>query len=327
MPVDITTLADVIIPEVFDRYSQERTAAKWDLLKAGVVQRDAEWDAKANEGGLTVQMPFFKDLSGNSEITPGDGIRELNVAKIGSGKDIAAQQVRSKMWGTNDLAGVFSNSDPMGAIGLLAGDYWQRELQRILILTTLGVFAAPSMADKVITSYFNTDVTANGAKLFDRDLFIDCCATMGDASGRVTSVGIHSTVYHRLWKAEKIIVEKDSTGSEFQSYEGRRIVVDDSMPKIAVTGGFKYLSVLYGAGAFAYGEGTPKKSVEVAREARKLNDLLANHKKFLLHPRGVKFKGSVADESASDTELQDANSWELVFEPKNVRLAGVWTNG
>lgn len=328
MPVDITAVADVIVPSLFAKYSQERTATQWALIQAGIVVRSPEFDAKASAGGKSQTMPFFQDLSGSSEATPGDGSSSLNVAKITSSTDAAAVHYRSKAWGTNDLAGAMSSSDPLGAISSLVGDYWSREYQRLLLSSLKGVFLAASMSSK-ITNYFNADISANGSKEMDDQVAIDGIGQMGDASQKVTAIAVHSAVRNGLWKKGFIEIQQGNTPEEDkQFFLGRRLVVDDALPKVAVTGGFKYTSYLFGQGAFGYGEGTPVNPVEVGRDILKRNSLLVNDKQIVLHPRGVKWTGTNhAGNTPTDTELETGTSWASAFELKNIRLGAVVTNG
>lgn len=325
--MSVTAIADIIVPELFQRYSQERTATVWELVKSGIVIRSPEWDAKANATAKSVEMPFFKDITGNSQKTPGDGTTELTVNNITSGQDTAAVHYLSQAWGDNDLAAALAKADPLGAISMLVGDYWAREYQRLLLLALEGVFAAASMAAKIF-DYHNADVTANGAKELDGEVFVDALDLMGDASKSVTAIAMHSKVRNGLWKKDLIDTVRDSqSGGEFDVFMGRRVIVDDSMPKVAVTGGNKYTTYLFGEGAFAWGEGTPRNPVETSREILKRNSLLVNDKIQILHPRGVRWVLAHAGASPTDNEIKTGTSWVRAFEAKNVRLVSVLTNG
>jgi hypothetical protein len=321
-----TITSDLIVPEIFTKYVQERTATTSAFFSSGVVSRDAKFDALANGGGKTVNMPFFQDLSGDSEITPGDGTTALTVNRITADKDIAAVHLRSKAWGANDVASALTGADPMGAIVNLVGDYWAREFNRLLIKTLTGAFLAASMSGKTF-SYFNADVTTNGAKELDGTVFIDAIDLMGDASDKIVAVGMHSYVRNQLWKKDLIDTVKDSEGKEIDYYMGRRVIIDDSLPKAAVTGGYKYTTYLFGAGAVAYGEGNPENPVEMDREILKRNSALVNDKQFLLHPRGVAWAGTAAGDAPSDSELIVGTNWLRKYEAKNVRIVQVITNG
>lgn len=323
-----TAVSDIIIPELFVKYSQERTAEVWKLLQSGIVVRTEEFDALARDTAKSAQMPFFQDISGNSEATPGDGTTALTVNNITSSKDVCAVHYRSKAWGSNDLAAALGKADPMMAITNLVGDYWSREYQRLLILALKGVFAAASMSAKIL-DLAEEDPDTDGAVEFDGDYFVDALDLMGDASERVTAIAMHSKVRNGLWKKDLIDTVKDSaSGGEFDVFMGRRVIVDDSLPKVAGSGsGYKYTSYLFGEGAFAYGEGMPKNPVETDREITKRNSVLVNDKILLLHPRGVKWNLSHAGDTPTDNEIQTGTSWVRVFEPKNVRIVAVVTNG
>jgi hypothetical protein len=325
--MSVTAVADIIVPELFTKYSQERTATAWELVKSGIVTRTPEFDQKAKDGAKSVQMPFFQDISGASQATPGDGTTALTVNNITSSKDVCAIQYRSNAWGDNDLAAALAKADPLGAISDLVGDYWAREYQRLLILALKGVFGAASMAAKIL-EYFNADVTANGSKELDDENAIDVLDLMGDASVKVTHIAMHSKVRNGLWKKDLIDqVRSSEAGGEIDMFLGRRIIVDDSLPKVAVTGGFKYTTYFFGQGAFAYGEGTPRNPVETDREITKRNSILVNDKIVILHPRGVKWALNHEGNTPTDTELETGTSWARVFEAKNVRLVAAVTNG
>jgi len=45
-----------------------------------------------------------------------------------------------------------------------------------------------------------------------------------------------------------------------------------------------------------------------------------NRRRFVLHPRGVKWVGSPAGSSATNAELATGTNWVRVYEPKNVRI-------
>jgi hypothetical protein len=105
------------------------------------------------------------------------------------------------------------------------------------------------------------------------------------------------------------------------------------MPVIAGgTSGFKYTSILFGAGAFGYGEGSPAVPVEVDRDPAKGVgsglETLWERKTWLIHPSGFNFtSASVASESATLAELRTASNWSRVFDRKSIPMAFLVTNG
>ena len=89
-----TQVADVIVPEVFVPYVIERTAEKSRLIQSGIIANDAEFDALANEGGRTVNMPFWQDLSGDDEVIKDDTASVP--AKIAATSDAATRALRTR---------------------------------------------------------------------------------------------------------------------------------------------------------------------------------------------------------------------------------------
>lgn len=62
-----TTLQDVIVPELFNPYVINQTMALSALVQSGIISNDSTFDALASQAAPTVNMPFFEDLTGESE--------------------------------------------------------------------------------------------------------------------------------------------------------------------------------------------------------------------------------------------------------------------
>lgn len=75
-----TTLRDVIVPELFNPYVINRTMELSSLVQCGIVVNDAEFDRLASQAAPTVNMPFFADLTGESEqIIEGDDLDDNKI--------------------------------------------------------------------------------------------------------------------------------------------------------------------------------------------------------------------------------------------------------
>lgn len=320
-----TTLADVIVPELFTPYTVQKTMELSALFTSGIVAHSADFDRLASEAAPLHNMPFFEDLSGDSEnVIEG---ASLTAAKITSKVDVSTTIRRAKMWSATDLSAALAGKDPMAAIGSLVARYWARDMQKELINTLNGVFGSYTdtnsntvtpLADHILDI---SGETGNAAKI-SASAFIDACQLMGDAQGELTAVVMHSATKAYLKKQNLIQTERDSTSVEFDTYQGRRVIVDDGCP---VANGV-YTTYLFGNGAVAYGNGSPVRFVptELDRD-KKLGsgvDYLINRKAFILHPRGIKFTNLVRAnaETVSRAELANAKNWERVYEPKAIRM-------
>lgn len=323
-----TKVADVIVPSVFQPYVINRTMELSELVSSGIIANDPAFDEKANGGGQTVNMPFWNDLTGADEVLSDSA--GLTPGKITASSDVAVICNRGRAWGANDLAKWLAGDDPMAAIGTLVGAYWARRLQAQTLSILKGIFAIASMAGN-LHDIANANVTTNGAVLMDGNVMIDALGKLGDAAGGLTAMIVHSTVEQGMRKKDLIDDIPDSEGkTKIATYQGRRVIVDDGMPKAAVTGGYKYTSYLFGAGALALGNATldANEAVETDRDSLAGEDYLVNRKRFILHPRGVKWLGAaMTGTSPSNTELEDSTNWLRVFEQKQVRIVAVTTNG
>jgi len=311
-----TEVANVIVPEVFNPYVIQRTAELSQFYNSGIISRDPEIDnrvAAVGSGGTKVNMPFWNDLTGDDELLSDQDNDALTPGLIAADKDVAAVLLRGKAWSTNDLAGALAGSDPMKAIGDLVAAYWARRLQVALFATLGGAFAAASASGNV------HDITgeAGDAALIGASTFLDAKQKLGDSADKLTAVAMHSATYTYLQKQNLIDFIPDATGAiNIPVYLGKRVIVDDGLP--VDTG--DYTSYLFGAGAIGYGEGTPDVPTETDRDSLAGNNILINRKHFLLHPRGIKWKGTPAKLSASNVELAVGTNWERVYENKNIRI-------
>ena len=315
----MTTLNDVIVPELFTPYVINRTMELSDLFKSGIVTNNAEFDRLASEAAPIHNMPFFEDLSGDAEdVIEGE---DLTAKKISSSKDVSATIRRAAMWSATDLAAAMAGADPIKAIGDLVAGFWSRNMQKELVAVLTGVFASTSMADHVL------DVSAGTGKAayISASSFIDAMQLLGDAQSQLTAVAMHSATKSYLKKQNLIATERDSTDVEFDTYQGRRVIVDDGCP---VAEGV-YTTYLFGAGAVAYGNGNPVGFVatEVDRDKKKGSgvDYLINRRTFILHPRGIAWTNKVRahNETVSRTELQDGTNWNKVYKPKQIRIVAL----
>lgn len=114
-----TAIADIIVPSVFAPYALERTATLSEVIQSGIVAGDPEFDRLASGPGKTVNLPYWKDLTGTSEVLSDSG--SLTLDKITTGQDIAAVNNRGKAWGSNILAKLLAGDDPMRQIADLFG--------------------------------------------------------------------------------------------------------------------------------------------------------------------------------------------------------------
>src|SRR5436305_2801073 len=332
-----TALADIIVPTEFEKYAIERTAELSRFGQSGIFGMAPEFDALAQSGGHEVHMPFWKDLTAARQIL--SDAASLTVNKINADQDIARIHNDAQVWSVNHLAKVVSGDDPMQAIVDLVAAYWARTDEGLVISCLKGMFGAASMAGNLLAIHSETVAGTTAATKLNGATFVDACAKLGDAADRLTAVAMHSATEAALKKLDLIDFLPDSEGKpSLATFQGRRVVVDDSLPtRAGSTDGTVYTTYLFGQGAFAKGVspldsaalqgGFGTQGVELARSALDSDTLLINRRRYVLHPRGVKFtSASVAGASPTDAELENQANWTRVWENKNVRVVAVTHN-
>lgn len=332
----LTQLSDVIIPAVYESYTAVNSPEKSAFFESGVVVQNAMLNQKANSGGRTVNVPFWKDL--DSSVAPNLSDDTTNAAtpqKVIAGEQIARMAYLNQGYSSADLAGEIAGSDPMQQVRNRFGTYWMRQWQRRLIASCNGILAdnvAANSSDMLIKVAAEATGSVTSSTLFNRDAFTEAAYTMGDMASELQAIAVHSRVMAQMVKNDDIVYIQDSQGAlSIPTYMGLRVIVDDGMTvRPGTTSGFVYTSVLFGAGAFGYGEGSAKFPVELDREAAKGNgggiETLWERKTWLLHPFGFQATGTPAGNSFTLAELALATSWARVVERKSVPIAFLQTN-
>jgi len=332
-----TAVADIIIPTEFEKYAIERTAELSAFGQCGIVEHAPEFDELAAGGGREVKMPFWKDLTATRQILSDSG--SLSVNKITSDQDIARIHNDAQVWSVNHLATVVSGDDPMGAIVDLVAGYWARTDEGLIVSCLKGMFAAASLAGNLLAIQSESVAGQSSSTRLNGSTFVDACVKLGDRSDRLTAVAMHSATEAALRKLDLIDFIPDSEGkAQLRSFQGRRVIVDDNLPtRAGTTDGTVYTTFLFGPGAFAKGvaplDGDPLQGgfgtagVELARVPLDSDTVLINRRRYILHPRGVKFtSASVAGDSPTNAELETSANWVRVYEAKNVRIVAVTHN-
>lgn len=341
-----TTLADVIVPEVFNPYVQQLTEEKSRLVGSGVAIRSPEMDAFLAGGGLTANAPSFKDLDNEEENVSTDvaddeytgGTANSAPKKTGTANELMVRLSRNQSWSSSDLTAALAGADPMDSIANRVSSYWARRLQAAFVATMNGVFADNDAAPAG-TEHTQGDLTndvsglsySSGVTDFSAEAFIDAAVTMGDSMGDLSLICVHSIVYARMQKNNLIDFIPDARGEvTIPTFLGRMVIVDDGVP----AAGGVFHSWLFGAGAVGLGMGAPKVPTETKRNPDSGNgggsDILYNRVEWAIHPVGHKYAGSPANggpsNAATSNNLAHAASWERVYpERKQIKIARLIT--
>lgn len=315
----VTKISDVIVPEIFTPYVIEKTAEKSRILTSGIAIANPKLNELVTAGGITMNMPYWKDLTGDDEVLSDQ--TPLTPGKINADKDIAALLLRGRAWGANELAGALAGDDPMAAIGDRVADYWSRQEQKILVSVLKGVFAAASMANHVADK---------STQVISGNMVLDAKQLLGDSADQLQAIMMHSAVYTELQKQNLIQYTTTSDGKiTIPTYLTYQVIVDDGMPAETVGEGaaaYKvYTTYLFAKGSIGRGEGTPVSltPTETDRDSLAGEDILINRRALVLHPFGIKWVGQPAGVTPSNAELATGTNWVRVYEDKNIGIVAI----
>ena len=304
-------ISDVIVPEVFNPYVIAEVNRLDAFVQSGIIAPDSQLDSLAVGGGVLINMPYFNDLTGDSEEL--SDTTSLTVAGITASQDAARLQMRGKAWGANELAGSLSGSDPMGVIGGKVAKFWTGQRSKILFSTLKGIETTLAT-----TNVYDISALVGELAVISGATTIDAKQKLGDNADKLVAFGMHSAVYSKLQKDNLIVYTTTSDSNiAFPTYLGYRIIVDDTCPVVAGV----YTSYLFGAGAIGLGNGVAPTPTETDRDSLLGEDILINRQHFVLHPRGIKFNNtSVVGKSPTLAELETATNWTRVYEAKSIRI-------
>ena len=295
---------------MFNPYIIQETNRLDTFVQSGIISNDPAFDILASSGGNMVNMPFFNDLSGDSEELS-DSVA-LGVNSITTGQDKARLHMRGKAWGTNDLATALSGADPMAVIGSKVAKFWVGERSKVLIKSLAGIETA------IATNVHDISALVGDLAVISGTTTLDAKQKLGDNSSKLRGVAMHSATFTKLQKDQLIIYLATADVSiQIPTYLGYRVIVDDACPTAAGV----YTTYLFGEGAFGLGNGSAPTPTEMDRDSLLGEDILINRQHFLLHPRGIKWtEAAVASATPTFLEIATATNWAKVYDAKNVRI-------
>lgn len=305
-----TKVSDIIVPEIFNPYVVQETNRLDTFVQSGVIANDAQLNTLASSGGTLINMPFFNDLTGDSEELSDTAALTINA--IGTGQDAARLHMRGKAWGVNDLAEALSGADPMAVIASKVAKFWVGERSKVLFKSLAGIETTAA------TNVHDISALAGDLAVIGGETTIDAKQKLGDNASKLTAIAMHSAVYSKLQKDNLIIYKTTSDGLvNFPTYLDYRIIIDDQCPNAAGV----YTTYLFGQGCFGLGNGSAPVPTETDRDSLAGEDILINRQHFVLHPRGIKWtEAAVVGKTPTFAEIATAGNWAKVYDTKNIRF-------
>lgn len=325
----MSTLSNLIQPEQFTGYIQEKSVKRSALYQSGAVVTSSLIQAKANQGGIAVTIPAWKDLADTDPNLSNDVIGDTATPN-----SVSAVEMKTRIanlnngWSSIDLANELSGVNASDMIQSRAGDYWTRVFNARTVATLKGL-----EADSV-SNHGGDMVVGDETKSFSYDMIVDGAVTLSENLDQMKMLVVHPNIFGSIAKSAKgnseisleyrRIEELDMT---IPVYGGMALLVDSTVdvdntdPQNPI-----YTSVMLGAGALAGAMGTPMNALEIERSAASCNgggsEVVWSRVSPIIHPLGYDWSDTaVAGQSPTLAELADADNWTRRFERENISIA------
>lgn len=337
-------LSDVFIPSVYGSYTAVNNPMNSQLVATGIIATNDLMNTIARSANKVATVPFWRDIDPSIEPNySNDDPADLAVAnKIGSGSMTARKVFLNQSFGSMDLVAELSGSSPLQHVRNRFGTYWQRQMERRLIATCVGL-----MADNIANDGGDMVIDISGlvgdAAKFNASSFIDAAFTMGDQVESIKAIAVHSVIAARMTKNEELADVLNSKGELlYRTYKGRVVIIDDNLPVSGAGVDRIFTSILFGVGAvgmggveghaFAAGEGVPQVPAWVERTEQAGNgggmEQIGERKTWLIHPHGFEWiEGSLVEFSPTLADLRLAAHWNRVVDRKQIPLAFIKSKG
>lgn len=342
----VTGLGYYYDEEIFNRaYTSEKDPTSTVLIESGVMVEDSEIARMISGGGNFYTLPFYTDISGN--YVNYDGNTDITLDEV----DAAGQQHgvvwgRAKGWTDRDFVSDFSSADPMRNI-LNRIQKWEAKKRQTLLIGILeAIFGLTGSAGSYenefatqhisnIASATSTITDANKISLTSlRDLAVKA---NGDAADDYALAIMHSQVANRLsqFNVLEFFKYNDANGQERDVKVGRSgnmlVLICDEVPHAVnqTSGAMEYTTYCFGRGTIGYAKAAVEHPSEQFRNqtAKGGMDCLVTRFRETILPYGFSFEMQNLPVSPTDAQITTTANWSIVYQPKNIYLAKLVSNG
>lgn len=334
-----TQIADIYNPLTFARRATEAQIQLNAFIASGVMSNDVALAAQAAAGGNTGEMTNYKPMVYSEPNYSSDDPAQLATTdKVESAVMKYRKYFGNRAWSFMDLARMVNlqqGPDPVGVVTTQIGQYWANVEQTRAIRTSLGILAdsVANHGGDMVKSVATDDAGAvTDAERINADVVLDAKQTLGDHASKITAIAMHSVVKTRLQKQNLIDYIPDARGEVMiPTYLGYRIIEDDEMPAVAGTNRITYTCVLFAPGALGYANVPTLNASTTDRIEEAGNgggeDRVWSRTSGIIHPLGYTWTdASVAGNSATWAELENAANWTRVWDRKNIPMAFIQVN-
>lgn len=327
--------------EVFTDMMQESDFWKNEILASGIVQNDASIMSAIGSEGNVATIPMYKPLNifddGMGALN-NDGLTNNTPVEISGDKQTCMLIQRMKAFKAKDFTAELTGANPLDNIKSKIQNYYTQVWENELMNIAQAVLGVTALADHV-TDLSVTEGTVADKNMIDATTLIDAeQAALGDMAGGLGLIVMNSKIYAAYKKLGLIEFDKYTIGNVIQQevtlprIGGKLVKVTDYYTVDTSVSGFPvYKTYLFGEGAFKSCDKNNYKNQYTTKydpETAAGTDMFYTKQGKVLHPNGLSLAvDSIANESPTFAELGNKANWSLKFNPKNVKMGVIKSNG
>ena len=327
--------------EVFADMMREEDFWKNEIAASGIVRQDSTIMDLIGTKGNVATIPIYKPLNVYDEdmgALNNDGETDNIPVTISGDKQTCMLIQRMKAFMAKDFTKELTGADPLGLIKSKIANYYRQVWEIELMNIAKAVLGVSELADH-ITDLSVTTGTVEEKNVIDATTMIDAeQKALGDMAGGLGLAIMHSRIFANYKKLELVEYAKYTVGGAIKqeitmpTINGKNILVTDYYTVDTSVSGFPvYQTYLFGEGAFLSAD---KNNYENQYTTNYDPETSAGIDKFytkqgkVLHPNGLSLAvDNIAKESPTFTELGNAANYALKFNPKNVKIGLIKSNG
>lgn len=296
---------------------------------------------KSQTGTVYAVLPYFGLLSGTPQNY--DGVSNVTPGKTDTYEQGVFTFGRMNGWTEADFSyDLTGGVDFMANVRNQINTYWNEIDQDIILAILKGIFSmsntgtgAIKTANAAFVTAHTHDISQSDKDVVTGDAMLMDATTLntaiqkacGDNKHKFSLVYCHSAVATHLENLKLLAYLKytDAQGMErdleMATWNGRLVVVDDSMPvetkNVGSTGGdvSLYTTYILGEGAIGFEDVGVKVPYEMVRDAKTRGgeDTLISRKRHAVSVAGISYlKAKQSTNSPTDVELENGLNWSLV---------------
>ena len=306
---------------VFEKYMKTLPSTKENsLIKSNIFQTVNKYRAKMSEqaGGYFITEPIKGRIGGDPVNYDGQTNITSNERDTFYQTKIAIG--RANAWGEDDFVTELTGENFM-AEAQEVKDYWDGELQKIVLSMLKGIFGMTNNEDFANKHTYEVEgnLTADALNRASQK-------ALGDKKKNLSVIFMHSAVSTNLEGlnlieflkyTDKDGIERDLT---IGTYNGKLVIVDDDMPteeveaneEAGTEAGTVYTSYMFEKGFFEIenvGVKVPSEVVRNATERGGHTDLVSRIR-YVIVPKYISYKTKTA-KSPTNTDLENGANWEV----------------